>query len=177
MKTFALLFVLVPAVAGAYDLGDPVADIVLVDLDSLEVALSDHDGEIIVLNFFTTWCPGCNEEAAVLENDIWQVYREQGVTVIAIDIMEPVGLVLGWSLANEITYHIWLAPDWSVIDPFTEFPALPYNTVIDRERTLRYAQIGFDRDAIIGMVETILEEDSTPIASETLSGVKARFQD
>ncbi len=42
-----------------------------------------------------TWCPGCNEEAGVLEEEIWQVYREQGVTVIAIDIQESVGLVLG----------------------------------------------------------------------------------
>ncbi len=175
MRSLALLFLLVPAAVGAYDIGDPVADIELTDLDGLPVALSDHAGEIIVLNFFTTWCPGCNEEAAVLENEIWQVYQEDGVTVIAIDIQESVGLVLGWSLANQITYHIWMAPDWSVLDPFTDSPALPYNTVIDRDQTLRYAQIGFDRDAIIAMVETIIDEGSTPVAGATWSGVKALF--
>jgi thiol-disulfide isomerase/thioredoxin len=171
----ALALLLAPVTAPAYDIGDPVADIQLTDLDGLDVALSDHAGEIVVLNFFTTWCPGCNEEAAVLEQQIWQVYREDGVTVIAIDIMEPAGLVRGWTLANEITYHVWLAPDWSVLDPFTDTPALPYNTVLDRDHTLRYAQIGFDRDAIIETVETILEEDAMPVSAATWSNVKRHF--
>ena len=175
MKILALVMLIVPVIAMAYDIGDPVADIVLTDLDGLEVALSDHADEIVVLNFFTTWCPGCNEEAAVLENDIWQVYQEDGVTVIAIDIQESVGLVRGWSLANDITYNIWMAPDWSVIDPFTDAPALPYNTVLDRDHNLRYAQIGFDRDAVIGMVETILAEDQTPVSAATWSSVKGLF--
>ena len=176
MKSIILALLLLPVAAAAYEIGDPVADIVLTDLDGLPVALSDHDGEIVVLNFFATWCPGCNEEAGVLEEEIWQVYREQGVTVIAIDIQEPVGLVLGWALAHGITYHIWMAPDWSVIEPFTDGPALPYNTVIDRDRLLRYAQIGFDRDAIIAMIETILDEDPTATTVSTWSGVKGRYQ-
>lgn len=175
LRCLVLILLLLPAVAPAYEIGDPVADIVLTDLDGLPVALSDHAGEIVVLNFFTTWCAGCNEEAAVLEHEIWQVYRERGVTVIAIDIQELAVLVQAWVLANDITYHVWLAPDWSVFDPFTDSPALPYNTVLDRDHVLRYAQLGFDRDAIIAMVETILDEDSTPVESSTLSGVRALY--
>jgi len=175
MKRLMLLFFLLAGLAQAYEIGDPVADIVLTDLEGLEVALSDHHGEIVVLTFFTTWCPGCNEEAAILENQIWQVYQEQDVTVIAIDIQEPVGLVQGWVLANQVTYHVWLAPDWTVLDPFTSTPALPYNTVLDREHHLRYAQLGFDAEAVIGMVEDIIAEGSTPVSSRSLSRVKSLF--
>ncbi len=175
MKRIVIILLLLSGMAQAYEIGDPVADIILTDLDGIEVALSDHLGEIVVLTFFTTWCPGCNEEAAVLENQIWQVYQDQDVTVIAIDIQEPVGLVQGWVLANQVTYHVWLAPDWTVLDPFTGTPALPYNTVLDRDHILRYAQLGFDGEAVIGMVETILEEDITPVSSLSLSRVKALF--
>ena len=175
MRTLILTLLLWPVAAGAYEIGDEVADIVLTDLEGDPVALSDHDGQVIVLNFFATWCPGCNEEAAVLEQDIWQVYQEDGVVVIAIDIAEPVGLVAGWAAANELTYHIWLSPDWAVMAPFTPSPVLPYNAVIDRDLTLRYAQAGFDRDEIVAVIETVLEEDTTPVSSRTWSGVKTLF--
>jgi peroxiredoxin len=171
MRSIALALLLLPAVAGAYEIGDPVDDIVLADLAGDPVALSDHLGQVIVLNFFTTWCPGCNEEAEVLEQDIWQVYQEDDVVVIAINIQEPVGLVSGWAQAQGVTYPIWMSPDWDVLEPFTSSPALPYNTVIDREMTLRYAQIGFDRDEVIGMVEEILA-GSTPVERTTWSAVK-----
>ena len=176
MKFVTLALLLLPIAVAAYEIGDPVDDIVLTDLEGLPVALSDHAGEIIVLNFFATWCPGCNEEAGVLEAEIWQVYRDRGLSVIAIDIQEPVGLVQGWALAHDVTYHIWMAPDWSVLEPFTDGPALPYNTVIDRDQVLRYSQIGFDRDAIIAMIETIFDEDPTPVTASTWSDVKGLYR-
>ena len=175
MKSLLLFVLIVPLVAAAYDLGDPVADIVLTDLEGLDVALSDHAGEIVVLNFFATWCVGCNEEAAVLEQDIWQVYQDSGVTVIAIDIAEPAALVRGWMLANQVTYHIWLAPDWSVFDLFADSRSIPFNTVLDRDHTLRYSQLGFDREVIIDMIETIIEEDTTPASATTWSGIKSLY--
>jgi peroxiredoxin len=181
MKTLlAFLVLLAPVVTGpavAYEIGDPVADIQLTDLDDQPVALSDHHGEIVLLNFFATWCPGCNEEAAVLEQDVWQAYQDDGVTVIAINIQEPAGLVSGWAAALGLTYPIWLAPDWSVLDPFTGTPALPYNAVIGREMTLQYAQAGFDRDEIVAVIEQLLADDTVPTQRTSLSRVRALFAD
>jgi peroxiredoxin len=124
------------------------------------VSLYDYFGEIIVLNFFTTWCPGCNEEAEGLENNIWQVYRERGLSVIAVDIAEPPILVAGWAAANEVTYQILIAPDWELYSDYGP-GIIPFNAVLDRTMTLRYSQIGYDEVAIIQTIEAILAEDST----------------
>jgi thiol-disulfide isomerase/thioredoxin len=167
---------LAPGPAGAYEIGDIVQDFTLIDLDGNAVSLHDHLGEIIVLNFFATWCPGCNEEAEALENQIWQVYRDRGVTVIAIDMQEPAELVQAWALAMGVTYHIWLAADWTVFQQFPGAGGLPYNAVLDRFMELRYAQLGFDLPDIVGMIETVLDDDAVTSESRTWSQVKSTFR-
>ena len=96
------VFLALAGTAAGYEVGDTVEDFTLPPLTGGEVSLHDHLVEIILLNFFTTWCPGCNEEAGHLENDIWQVYGDQNVTVISVDIQEPVPLVQGWAAAHSI---------------------------------------------------------------------------
>ncbi len=176
--TTLLTALLIPAAALAvYEVGDTIENFTLPDLTETVVSLYDHLGEIILLNFFTTWCPGCNEEAYALEHNIWQVYQDRGVTVIAVDIMEPLPLVQGWAAANEVSYHIWLAPDWALFQLYEEFGGIPYNTVIDREMNLRYKQVGFDQNGIIDVIETVLDETSTPVENvATWGGVKALFR-
>ncbi len=49
--------------------------------------LSDYRGQVVVLNFWASWCPPCREEAPVLENT-WRQYRDQGVIFIGIDIWD-----------------------------------------------------------------------------------------
>jgi peroxiredoxin len=170
----AVLLFLAGAASG-YEIGDTVEDFTLPDLTGTEVSLYDHLGEIIVLNFFTTWCPGCNEEAAHLENDIWQVYQNQGVTVIAVDIQEMVPLVQGWAAAMGVTYLIWMAPDWTLFEQFPQSAGIPYNTVLDRNLVIRYASVGFDLAAITGMIEVILAEDQVPVTESSWGGIKALF--
>ena len=179
MRLFALLLIgtlLIAVGAAGYEVGDTVADFTLPDLAGVDASLHDHLGDIIVLNFFTTWCPGCNEEAAHLEADIWQVYGDDGVTVIAVDVQELPPLVQGWAAAQGVTYPIWMAPDWVLFQEFPGATALPYNAVLDRNLVIRYASMGFDLDAITAMIGTIIDEGSVPATGTTWSGIKAVFR-
>jgi cytochrome c biogenesis protein CcmG, thiol:disulfide interchange protein DsbE len=48
-------------------IGQPIPELTLPALDgSGEVSLSDLEGEILVVNFFASWCPGCRTEHAGL---------------------------------------------------------------------------------------------------------------
>jgi len=125
-------------------LGETVADFELTDLAGEPVALYDLQGDIVVLNFFATWCVGCIDEAESLENSIWLAFRDEGLTVVAVDIMEQTPLVESWVAALGLTYEVWLAPDWTLLREFPQAFGIPYNAVIDRNLILRYAKIGFD---------------------------------
>jgi len=170
----AALLVLAGSAAG-YELGDTVTDFTLPDLEGNDASLHDYLGEIIVLNFFTTWCPGCNEEADHLENDIWQVYGDDRVTVVAVDLQELSPLVQGWAAAQGVTYPLWLAPDWLLFQEFPGSTAIPYNAVLDRNLVIRYASVGFDLSAITTAIDEIIEEQ-VPITSASWSTLKTLFR-
>ncbi len=57
-------------VQATYVLGDTVDDFTLNDLLGVPTSLYDFTGGIVVINFFATWCPGCNVEAAILEHPL-----------------------------------------------------------------------------------------------------------
>ncbi len=176
MITTVLVMVIGATAALAYEIGDVVEDFTLTDLNEEVVSLSDEAGQIIVLNFFTTWCLGCNEEAAHLEADIWQGYADENVTVIAIDIQEQLSLVQGWALAMGVTYPIWLTPDWDLFQLFPDAMALPYNAILDGNLEIRYAAMGFDLQALTDMIDFLLEEQGVPVTQSTLGEVKAMYR-
>lgn len=61
--------------------GRPAPQFTVVDADR-KVALSDHRGKIVVLNFWATWCPPCVEEMPSLV--AMQAKMKDKVTVLAV---------------------------------------------------------------------------------------------
>ncbi|NMD72162.1 TlpA family protein disulfide reductase [Bacillus sp. DNRA2] len=49
------------------EIGDKAPNFTLKDTSGKKVKLSDFKGEMVVLNYFTTWCAPCLEEAPELE--------------------------------------------------------------------------------------------------------------
>jgi peroxiredoxin len=170
MKRIFMFLVLLLASGSAeagYQIGETPDDFTLPLLHGGELSLFDHLGDIVVLNFFTTWCEGCNEEAHSLQHDIWEGYRDRGLVVLAVDIQEPPPLVQGWVAANDLDYTVLLAPNWDLQIAFdaTGYGIIPYNVVMDRSMTVLYSLFGYDLSALTGIIETILDDDG-----ETASG-------
>ncbi len=75
----------------------------LTGFDGREVTLSELRGQVVVINFWASWCPPCREEAAYLEQT-WRKYKDKGVVFIGVDYVDTEKEALAYIKEFDITY-------------------------------------------------------------------------
>jgi cytochrome c biogenesis protein CcmG, thiol:disulfide interchange protein DsbE len=110
----------------------PTKGFALKDLNSKKVSLADFRGKVILLNFFTTWCPPCRIEIPELEK-IYQKNKLKGLVVLGISLDTDVPLIKLKNFVKDmkITYPI-LVGNPEVADDF-QVSAVPITLVINKE--------------------------------------------
>lgn len=76
-----------PLAAGQVGRGEPAPDFELQTFDGDLIKLSDLRGQVVVVNFWASWCKPCEEEADELEN-AWRHYQGQGVVFLGVDYVD-----------------------------------------------------------------------------------------
>jgi cytochrome c biogenesis protein CcmG/thiol:disulfide interchange protein DsbE len=120
-------------------IGSNAPDFTVQDADR-KVTLSQFRGQVVVLNFWATWCPPCVEETPSLVQ-MQQRLKDKGIVVVAVSID-----------ADDRAYHSFLK-DYhlnmlTVRDSEQKSPALygthgwPETYIIDRTGVLRRKFIG-----------------------------------
>jgi thiol-disulfide isomerase/thioredoxin len=59
-------------------------DFTLPTLDGGSITLSDLKGKVVLINFWTTWCPPCREEMPSLEK-LYRHFKHEKFTLLAVD--------------------------------------------------------------------------------------------
>ncbi len=66
--------------------GTPMArEFELPDLDGNKMKLSDFKGNVVVVNFWATWCPPCRAEIPSMQR-AWDILKKHNVTLLAIHV-------------------------------------------------------------------------------------------
>ena len=78
-------------------------DFSLTGFDGREATLSDLRGQVVIINFWASWCPPCREEAAYLEQT-WRKYKDKGVVFIGVDYVDTEKEALAYIQEFDITY-------------------------------------------------------------------------
>lgn len=69
------------------------------------VQLSDLEGEVIMLNFWATWCPPCRAEMPTIQN-AYETYSDQGFKVLAINNGEGAGTINSFLETHGLTFPV-----------------------------------------------------------------------
>ena len=72
---------------GPIGVGDEVPDLTLTMFDGDLIPFEDLAGEVVVINFWASWCKPCEQEAAELEQ-AYQMYKEEGVVFLGVDYVD-----------------------------------------------------------------------------------------
>jgi cytochrome c biogenesis protein CcmG/thiol:disulfide interchange protein DsbE len=78
-------------------------DFTITDFDGTTVTLSELRGQVVIINFWASWCPPCGEEAAYLEAT-WRKYEGKGVVFIGVDWVDTEKEALAYIDEFDITY-------------------------------------------------------------------------
>jgi peroxiredoxin len=71
----------------SYTKPQPVPDFSLQNLQGKSVDIRDHRGQVILLNFWATWCPNCRQEGPSLQK-LFTQYQSRGVILYRITSKE-----------------------------------------------------------------------------------------
>lgn len=129
--------------ATAIPVDEPAPDFQLPMLGDSErkVSLSSLMGQVVVLNFWASWCAPCREEASGLQS-AWEQYRSQGVMFLGINEQDDEAGALNFQRDLGITYPSLFDPAGSLAADY-RFAGLPATFVIDDEGVLRFRFVGY----------------------------------
>lgn len=120
----------------------PAPDFVLATADGGQVRLSDLRGQVVLLNFWATWCPPCKAEMP----DLNALYRQHGAarnfTVIGVDSGETPAVVAAFARQNGVTFPLALDQDESVTNGLYRVRGLPTSFIVDRAGVIRDSWMG-----------------------------------
>ena len=133
----------------------------LADMDGETHALADYRGQVILLNFWATWCPPCRHEMPAMER-LYQHYRDKGFVVLAVNQWEDPDLVFAYTGELNVfpSFPILFDPQSTVSQDYG-VKGLPTSFVIDRDGRLVYRAIGgrdFDHPEILQRIGDLLAE-------------------
>ena len=132
-------FGLAKAKSGPRDSG-PAPDFTLTGFDGLKITLSELRGQVVIINFWASWCLPCRQEAAYLEQT-WRKYQNQGVVFIGVDYVDTETEALAYIEEFDITYIN--GPDiGTAISDAYNIQGVPETYFVDRDGQLRGVYIG-----------------------------------
>ncbi len=103
----------------------------LKDIDGRDVSLSDYEGQVVLLNFWATWCGPCKIEMPWFV-DFQRQYKDQGFTVLAVSLDEEFEGVKPFAEEYKLNFPVLLGSD-EVADKFGGIVALPTTLIIDKK--------------------------------------------
>jgi thiol-disulfide isomerase/thioredoxin len=108
-------------------------------LEGRPVGPKDFPGQVVVVDFWATWCGPCHVQARIL-GDVYKDYRGKGVQFLAADVGEEAQTVKSFLKTTPVPYSVVLDPK-NVSDQLGVY-ALPTLLVVNKKGVISFFQPG-----------------------------------
>jgi peroxiredoxin len=164
VSIFLLLITLLSSLLTAADVPDqasrkPAPQFTKTDAKGAAVRLADFKGKVVLLNFWATWCHGCQTEIPWFI-DFQNEFREKGLVVIGASMDDD-----GWKsvtpfvAAKKVNYTVVIGDE--ALGKLYELGAMPQTVLIDRAGRIARTYSGVvDRAKCAAEIRELLGEKS-----------------
>ncbi|SRR6056297_3458657 len=126
-------------------LGQEVPQFTFTTTEGEEINVSDLKGNVVLINFFATWCGPCMKELPRVEDEIWNPHKEKDFYVVSIGREHTMEEMQAFESKKGFTFPIAPDPDRSIYKKFAS-QNIPRNVLLDRDGKIIYQCHGFTEE-------------------------------
>jgi peroxiredoxin len=109
--------------------------------DGGQVSLADLKGQVVMVNFWASWCGPCRQEMPHLEA-LYQRYSSLGFTLLGVNVDKDSGDAQAFLDETSVSFPILLDPESSVSELY-DVIAMPTTVLVDRTGNMRFIHHGY----------------------------------
>ena len=130
----------------------------LKDLEDKVRDIKEWDGQVLMINFWATWCPPCRREMPAFI-ELQEKYKDKGFTIIGIALDEKQA-VLDFTDPMGMNYPILMAEQEGIVISKAygnKLGVLPYTVIVDRKSNIVHRQrTELSYEQVEGMIKPLL---------------------
>jgi peroxiredoxin len=153
----AALAIALPALAGPA--GAPAPQFTLGARGGRDVSLTQYHGQVVMINFWASWCGPCRQEMPLLES-IYKKYHKLGFTLLGVNVEPDSQAADEWLKVTPVTFPI-LYDKESKVSQLYEVAGMPSTVIIDRSGKLRVLHRGYkpgDENEYLDSIRSLIRE-------------------
>ena len=125
------------------------------------IDLSQFKGQVVMINFWASWCKPCRDEMPLLE-DIYKKYKPMGFTMLAVNVEPDTKAADAWlgKLAKPVSFPIAYDVD-SKVSKLYKVETMPSTVIVDRKGNVRVLHRGYktgDENVYLTQIRSLLKE-------------------
>jgi thiol-disulfide isomerase/thioredoxin len=126
---------------------------------SADLSLSDLKGQVVLINFWASWCGPCRQEMPVLEQ-LYKKYKGAGFTLLGVNVEPKSADAEGFLKSTPVSFPILFDTD-SKVSKLYEVSGMPSTVILDRAGKVRYVHHGYkpgEESEYLDQIRTLVRE-------------------
>jgi peroxiredoxin len=136
------------------NIGESVPDFEFTTTDGDKFNISDLKGNVVLINFFATWCPPCIKEFPKLQSEVWEKLKDENFKLIAIGREHSMEEVTKFKNDKKVLFPIAPDPERTIYSLFAD-QNIPRNYLLDAQGKIIYQEVGYTEEEFNSLVELI----------------------
>ena len=139
--------------------GQPAPDFALKSATGENLRLSEYRGDVVMINFWATWCGPCRQEMPLLD-ELYSRYQRVGFNLLGVNIDDDSGRAMKMIDELGVSFPV-LFDSRKEVSELYDVEAMPVTVLVDREGTIRYVHHGYKpgyEDKYLDQIRSLLRE-------------------